>query len=144
MNYIDLFAGAGGLSEGFIREGFNPIAHVEMNKEAADTLKKVAKQVTDEIKAIRETLNGKTQDKQGYGQVPQVTVSGTLQEARGNILGKNVAPSAQEERLVAEAEQQVNELISKANTFFTTTWIGYQKLVEASPVKLFKEYKNIE
>jgi len=39
LNYIDLFAGAGGLSEGFIREGFNPIAHVEMNKEAADTLK---------------------------------------------------------------------------------------------------------
>lgn len=39
MNYIDLFAGAGGLSDGFIREGFNPIAHVEMNKEAADTLK---------------------------------------------------------------------------------------------------------
>jgi DNA (cytosine-5)-methyltransferase 1 len=39
MNYIDLFAGAGGLSEGFIRKGFNPIAHVEMNKEAADTLK---------------------------------------------------------------------------------------------------------
>jgi DNA (cytosine-5)-methyltransferase 1 len=39
MNYIDLFAGAGGLSEGFIQEGFNPIAHVEMNKEAADTLK---------------------------------------------------------------------------------------------------------
>ena len=39
MNYIDLFAGAGGLSEGFIREGFNPIAHVEMSKEACDTLK---------------------------------------------------------------------------------------------------------
>ncbi|MBX2945313.1 MAG: DNA (cytosine-5-)-methyltransferase [Cyclobacteriaceae bacterium] len=39
MNYIDLFAGAGGLSEGFIREGFNPIAHVEMNKDACDTLK---------------------------------------------------------------------------------------------------------
>ena len=39
MNYIDLFAGAGGLSEGFIREGFKPVAHVEMNKEASDTLK---------------------------------------------------------------------------------------------------------
>jgi DNA (cytosine-5)-methyltransferase 1 len=38
-NYIDLFAGAGGLSEGFVREGFHPVAHVEMNKEACDTLK---------------------------------------------------------------------------------------------------------
>jgi len=38
MNYIDLFAGAGGLSEGFIRHNFSPIAHVEMNKLACDTL----------------------------------------------------------------------------------------------------------
>lgn len=39
MNYIDLFAGAGGLSEGFTSVGFNPIAHVEMNSDACQTLK---------------------------------------------------------------------------------------------------------
>ena len=39
LNYIDLFAGAGGLSEGFVRQGFKPIAHVEMNKYASETLK---------------------------------------------------------------------------------------------------------
>lgn len=39
IKYIDLFAGAGGLSEGFIREGFHAVAHVEMNKDACDTLK---------------------------------------------------------------------------------------------------------
>ncbi len=39
LNYIDLFAGAGGLSEGFIREKFEAIAHVEMSAEASDTLR---------------------------------------------------------------------------------------------------------
>jgi len=39
FKYIDLFAGAGGLSEGFQREGFLPVAHVEMNEKACDTLK---------------------------------------------------------------------------------------------------------
>ncbi len=37
-NFIDLFAGAGGLSEGFIQAGFTPIAHVEMNEYATQTL----------------------------------------------------------------------------------------------------------
>lgn len=39
INFIDLFAGAGGLSEGFMQCRYNPIAHVEMNSYAAETLK---------------------------------------------------------------------------------------------------------
>lgn len=38
MNFIDLFSGAGGLSEGFIRAGFKPIAHVEIDKAACNTM----------------------------------------------------------------------------------------------------------
>ncbi len=39
LSFIDLFAGAGGLSEGFLKEGFKPVVHVEMNKDACDTVK---------------------------------------------------------------------------------------------------------
>ena len=38
-NFIDLFAGCGGLSEGFYREKFNALAHVEINHIACETLK---------------------------------------------------------------------------------------------------------
>lgn len=37
--YIDLFAGTSALSEGFLRCGFMPIAHVEMNTDACFTIK---------------------------------------------------------------------------------------------------------
>ena len=39
-NFIDLFAGCGGLSEGFYKEKFNALAHVEIDKYACQTLKR--------------------------------------------------------------------------------------------------------
>lgn len=39
MRVVDLFAGAGGLTEGFVRAGFNPILAVEQDKDACETLR---------------------------------------------------------------------------------------------------------
>ncbi len=39
MDILDLFSGAGGLTEGFLRENFCPVAYVEMDMHACATLK---------------------------------------------------------------------------------------------------------
>ncbi len=39
LSFVDLFAGGGGLSEGFIQEGYQPIAHVETDAAACNTLR---------------------------------------------------------------------------------------------------------
>ena len=115
-----------------------------MDKKDADTLRKIGKQMSDSIKAIREQLNGKPQEKQGYGNVPQLTVNSVMGEARSYLGSKNVAPGAQEERLMADAESMVADVLKRANNFFDLCWKQYKSLAEAAPVKLFKEYKPIE
>jgi hypothetical protein len=89
-------------------------------------------------------LNGKPQTKQGYGNIPQVTVSSVFGEARMTVMGKPVAPGAQEDRLMTDAEQKVGEVITRANKFFDGTWKTLRALAEAAPVKIFKDYKTIE
>ncbi len=40
INFIDLFSGAGGLSEGFRQAGFNSILSVEIDKDASNTIRR--------------------------------------------------------------------------------------------------------
>jgi photosystem II stability/assembly factor-like uncharacterized protein len=110
----------------------------------ADSLRKTGKAMTDSIKAIRNHIFGKPQEKQGYGTVPQITPAGKLNEARGEVINKNKIPDAQEERLLADAEGLVEEAVKKANAFFNGKWKAYQQQAEATPMKLFKEVKVIE
>lgn len=118
--------------------------YANMEQKQSDTLKKVAKAMQDSIKIIREQLNGKPQEKQGYGNIPQITVNGVLGEARWTVLSKATVPGAQEERLIVDAENMVSTVIKRSNSFFDGAWKGYRSLAEATPVKVFKDYKAIE
>lgn len=76
--FIDLFAGCGGLSEGFYREGFKALAHVEIDHWACETLrtrmkfygyKKYVKEVIEHditskniIERIDNAVSGRTVD----------------------------------------------------------------------------------
>ena len=115
----------------------------DMDKKQADTLRKLGKQMEESLKSIREALNGKPQLKQGYGNVPHTTVMSVFYEARSYVMGKNTAPGPQEDRLMTDAENMIADVLQKANSFFDTKWKEYRALAESSPVKIFKDYKDI-
>ncbi len=116
----------------------------DMDQKQADTLRKTGKAMADSIKALRELLTGVPQEKQGYGNIPQVTVNSVLGEARSYIMGKEVVPGPQEERLMTDAENLVASVLQRANAFFDGKWKQYRALAESTPVKIFKDYKPIE
>lgn len=116
----------------------------DLDAKKADSIRKAIKPVRDGITAIREMMNGKPQTKQGYGNIPQVTVNTIIQEARSNVTGKNTVPGAQEDRLMAAAESKVSEVIQKANALFDGPWKTLRATAETIQLKLFKaEYKPL-
>ena len=110
----------------------------------ADSLRKAGKAMTDSIKNIRNFIFGKPLEKQGYGTPYEETAMRRMQEARSSITRKDKIPAAQEFALISLAESRVAEAVEKTNTFFNSKWVEYQKQADATPVKLFKEYKPIE
>lgn len=82
LNFIDLFSGAGGLSEGFIRAGFKPIAHVEIDKKACDTL---------ETRLIYHKLNSENKTEKYYDYISEkITREEFLKEFGNSELSNSV------------------------------------------------------
>lgn len=84
---MDLFAGASGLSEGFVQSGFEPVAHVEMDEAACYTIKTriayhwlASKKKTHIYNAY---TNGKLSRDELYSQVPKKLISSVLNEEIG-------------------------------------------------------------
>ena len=116
----------------------------DLDGKDADSLRKSTKAMQDSIKAIRETISGKPSDKQGINRDSGPTVLRAIQIASQYIGSKNVAPGAQEEKLVMNAEEKISETIKRINNFYTNNWAAYRQQVEGTKLNLFKEYKPIE
>lgn len=82
LTYLDLFAGAGGLSEGFIQAGYVPVAHVEMDKAACNTLKTRAAyhwlKSEDKLSIYDQYLKGEISREEFYSSVPESVLSSVL------------------------------------------------------------------
>lgn len=80
--YLDLFAGAGGLSEGFILAGYEPVAHVEMDVAACYSLKTRAAyhwlKRNKELNIYYQYLNGEISRKEFYEKIPTTVLDSVL------------------------------------------------------------------
>jgi photosystem II stability/assembly factor-like uncharacterized protein len=110
-----------------------------------DSLRKSTTKMQDEIKSIRELINGKTSDRQGITRSPfETTVMTILQTAQQSIGSKMVAPGQQVITLIENAETAVKGIVEKINDFYNNKWPAYRQQVEGTKVNLFKDYKTIE
>jgi len=82
LTFLDVFAGGGGLSEGFMRAGFTPIAHVERDKAACFTLKTRAAfhwlKRTGDIEKYHDYLHGRITRQQLYDSVPEREIASVI------------------------------------------------------------------
>ena len=108
-----------------------------MKGDDIDSLKKTTKKLQDEIKNLREYINGKPQTKQGYGQVPQVTVMNQYQLANMSISSKPLAPGETEKNLVQRAAQLIEEAVKKVNEFRDGSWKKYKEQTEKTKMDPF-------
>jgi DNA (cytosine-5)-methyltransferase 1 len=82
LRFLDLFAGAGGLSEGFIQAGFEPVAHVESDQAACFTLR--TRMAYHWLKAhectkwYAEYLNGGISRQEFYEHIPEPVLGSVI------------------------------------------------------------------
>lgn len=80
--FLDLFAGGGGLSEGFIRAGYTPVAHVEKDAAACFTLKtRMAYHWLKERQGLEKYISymaGKCNRESFYNSVPKSVIDSII------------------------------------------------------------------
>lgn len=81
--YIDLFAGAGGLSEGFQKNGFVPVAHVEADCHACNTIRtRTAYHYLKKtnLQPYFDYITGKTNRENLYGSISDLFMNTVINE----------------------------------------------------------------
>ena len=109
--YIEIFAGAGGLAEGFLRNGFMPLVHIEMNRHASCTLKTRLAfhhlKRTGGINLYNEYITGKITREELYENIPEGIINSVL---TAEIREDNI------EKIFREIEKRMFEAgVSKIN-----------------------------
>jgi photosystem II stability/assembly factor-like uncharacterized protein len=116
---------------------------LEGNKDKlADSLKNSCSEMREKITKIRDSITGRTSNKQGIIRFSDRTTISVIQQARAEITAKISMPSALSQRLLEEAEKAIKESIGSIDAFFDDPWKKFRKQTEETPIKFFKDEKD--
>lgn len=128
LNFIDLFAGAGGLSEGFVRAGYSPIAHVEIDEAASFSLRtRSAYHYLKEIGQFDtyiQYLKGEIGRKQLYSSVPSEILDSVIHKGIGeennsaifDMIDRNLPENKEVDLIVGGPPCQAYSLVGRARS----------------------------
>jgi len=159
LNFIDLFAGCGGLSEGFHRQGFHCLANVEYNHHACNSLKTrlkhfgysedeinvLEKDITDEdiIEEIQRKINSKKVDLviggppcQSFSSLGRAKDENGMQDDPRNFLFESY------EKILNHFKPKV--FVFENVTGLLSAKLGNKKTINIILERLGKEYKLID
>ena len=91
----------------------------------------------DSIKNIKAYLNGKTETRQGYGQVPQFTVLNEFYSANQSITAKQVKPAEQEQKLVDRATRVMEDAVIRLSKYLDGPWTNFKVQTEKTKPDFF-------
>ena len=147
FTYIDLFAGAGGLSEGFQRENYLPLFHIEMDHAACNTLYTRQTYYTllkeNKLSIYHNYLSKKISQEQYYSYLPQNDKESICNEKLTNEnindikkkIEQRLKPYANLDLLIGGPPCQTYSLVGRA--------IQKDKMHTDERTHLFKLYINI-
>ncbi|MUP47171.1 hypothetical protein E0K83_15635 [Gramella sp. BOM4] len=120
---------------------------MKAEKDGKDKYKEELEDTKEIVKSIDELLAlylGKIDKRQGITRNNEMTVMERIGLASNYVGSRQNGMTATEERLIFQAENELNEALEKTNTFFRTEWKDYQTQMEKVEIPVFEDVKIFE
>jgi hypothetical protein len=109
-------------------------------KEALDR----TKVIKDSINAIMDYIVGKEDKRQGIIRQPNPTPVSYIFVANRYITSSKDPINATDERVFKQAQEQIDMVLHRVNTFYEKTWPGYREAMERVSISPFKNYEPLK
>ncbi|MFZ5972588.1 MAG: WD40/YVTN/BNR-like repeat-containing protein [Bacteroidota bacterium] len=123
----------------------------EFEKRLKEARRDDLKELADRTKAMKDSLNnlmdyivGKEDKRQGIVRSPDPTPVSYIFTASRYIATSKEPINATDERVFQQAQQQIDAMIGRVNTFYEKQWPGYREAVEKVSISPFRNYEPLK